>query len=69
MKSDLQRQRRNEVIQRFEDERKEVESAHFEEMSEFNKYWDGKFLEYQSEAEKVEGETLEKHQHEGAEFE
>jgi hypothetical protein len=38
-------------------------------MSEFNKYWDGKFLEYQSEAEKVEGETLEKHQHEGAEFE
>jgi hypothetical protein len=69
MKSDLERQRRSELIVRFEEERKEVEAAHYEEMNEFNKYWDGKFMEYQSEAEKIESETLDKHHHEGTEFE
>lgn len=38
-------------------------------MSEFNKYWDSKFLEYQEESEKLESETLERHQREGQEFE
>lgn len=38
-------------------------------MEEFNQYWDGKFLEYQQEAERVEGETLDKHENERAEFE
>lgn len=37
-------------------------------MEEFNQYWDGKFLEYQQEAERVEGETLDKHENERAEF-
>jgi len=31
-----------------------VEAAHLEEMSDFNTYWDGKFMEYQTEAEKIE---------------
>lgn len=68
MKNELERQRRGELVQRFEQERKEVEAAHQEEMEEFNQYWDGKFLEYQQEAERVEGETLDKHENERAEF-
>lgn len=62
MKAELEKQRRVELVGRFEEERREVEAAHYEEMSEFNKYWDAKFIEYQSEAEKIESETLEKHQ-------
>jgi hypothetical protein len=34
-------------------------------MSEFNKYWDSKFIEYQEESERLENQTLEKHQQEG----
>lgn len=37
-------------------------------MNEFHKYWDDKFMEYQSEAEKLEAETLERHSQEGLEF-
>jgi hypothetical protein len=69
MKKDLEKQRREELVQRFDEERKEVEVAHIEEITEFNLYWDTKFMEYQQEAEKLEGETLSKHEHERAEFE
>lgn len=68
MKAELERQRRGELVQRFEEERREVEAAHCEEMSQFNKYWDSKFMEYQEEAERLQNETLEKHQREGEEF-
>lgn len=45
-----------------------MEAAHLEEMVEFNKYWDEKFLEYQAEAERVESEAVQRHQQEGEEF-
>jgi hypothetical protein len=50
MKAELERQRRGELVQRFEEERREVEAAHLEEMTEFHKYWDSKLLEYQEES-------------------
>ena len=49
------------MVERFEEERREVETAHLEEMGEFNKYWDEKFMEYQAEAERVESEALDRH--------
>lgn len=54
LKVELEKQRRGELMVRFEEEQREVEAAHHEEMNEFHKYWDDKFMEYQSEAEKLE---------------
>jgi len=54
MKIELERQRKEELLQCFDKEQQEVEAAHQEEMSDFNNYWDGKFMEYQTEAEKIE---------------
>lgn len=42
--------------------------AHLEEISDFNKYWDGKMMEYQQEAEHMEGEAIERHEKELLEF-
>lgn len=36
--------------------------AHVEEMTEFNKYWDQKMMEYQAQAEKLQEETIGRHQ-------
>ncbi len=57
------------MIQKHEEEKKEVEVAHVEEITEFNNYWDQKMTEYQQEAEKVEEDLMQKHQAEAAEFE
>lgn len=35
--------------------------AHIEEITDFNKYWDTKMLEYQAEAERMEAESIERH--------
>lgn len=50
------------MAERFESERKEVETAHLEEMTEFNNFWDGKFMQYQAEAEGIQNNMFEKHQ-------
>ena len=42
--------------------------AHVEEISDFNKYWDGKMMEYQQEAERMENESIERHEKELYEF-
>jgi hypothetical protein len=49
------------MIQKHEEEKKEVEVAHVEEITEFNNYWDQKMTEYQQEAEKVEEDLMQKH--------
>jgi hypothetical protein len=68
MKDELERQRREEMFTKNDDEKREVEMAHIEEITEFNNYWDSKMLEYQNEAEKLENETIEKHESEMVEF-
>lgn len=32
--------------------------AHLEEISDFNKYWDSKMIDYQKEAERMESESI-----------
>ena len=49
------------MVGRFEEEKRQVEMAHLEEITEFNKYWDGKLIEYQGEAERMEGEIIDRH--------
>jgi hypothetical protein len=44
VKEQLQAQRRADLLTRFEEEKRQVETAHLEEISEFNTYWDGKML-------------------------
>lgn len=68
LKGEVERQRRGELVQRFEEERREVQAAHLEEMAEFNNYWDAKFHEYAEESERLEGEALQRHRLEGGEF-
>lgn len=58
----MDKQRRDQIVGKQENEKSEVEMAHVEEITEFNKYWDEKMLEYQSEAEKLEEETVTRHQ-------
>ena len=43
--------------------------AHLEEINDFNKYWDNKMMDYQKQAERMENETLQRHQAEVMEFE
>lgn len=62
MRVQLDKQRRDQIVGKQENEKSEVEMAHVEEITEFNKYWDEKMLEYQSEAEKLEEETVTRHQ-------
>lgn len=42
--------------------------AHVEEITQFNKYWDEKMIEFQEEAERIQEETIERHQTEMEEF-
>lgn len=62
MRQELDKQKKGEMLYKHESEKNEVEVAHVEEMTEFNKYWDEKMLEYQAEAEKLEEETIVRHQ-------
>ena len=64
VKEELEKQRKEELLARFQQEKKQVEMAHVEEISDFNKYWDGKMMEYQQEAERMESESIERHQKE-----
>lgn len=68
MKVELERQRKDQLLLSFQKEQQEVEAAHQEEMADFDSYWDGKFIEYQTEAEKIENDTLERHSREEQEF-
>lgn len=43
--------------------------AHLEEIRQFNTYWDNKMMEYQNEAERMETDSIEKHQQELIQFE
>lgn len=43
--------------------------AHLQEISQFNKYWDDKMHEYQLEAERMEGESIDRHEKELVQFE
>lgn len=69
MRGELEKQRRDEIQSKHQEEKKEVELAHLEEMTEFNAYWDNKMLEYQTEAEKLENEAVDRHQAELRQFE
>ena len=69
VKAELERQRKEELYLRFDEEKRQVEMAHIEEISSFNKFWDEKLMEYQNEAERMENETAERHQEEEVEFE
>lgn len=42
--------------------------AHLEEITQFNKYWDEKMHQYQTEAERMEGESIDRHEKELTEF-
>ena len=44
-------QRKEELYVRF-NEKRQVEMAHIEEISSFNKFWDEKLMEHQNEAER-----------------
>ena len=39
-----------------------MEMAHVEEINDFNKYWDNKMLDYQKEAERMETDTIKRHE-------
>lgn len=54
MRQELDKQKKGDLLSKHDNERHEVEVAHVEEMTEFNKYWDEKMMEYQAEAEKLE---------------
>lgn len=69
VKEELEKQRKEELLVRFEEEKRQVEMAHLEEISDFNKYWDGKMIEYQQEAERMESDSIERHEKELVEFE
>ena len=51
-KAELEMQRKEELYVRFDEEKREVEIAHIEEISSFNKFWDEKLMEHQNEAER-----------------
>ena len=40
MRQELDKQKKGDLLTKHENERHEVEVAHVEEMTEFNKYWD-----------------------------
>lgn len=68
MRGESDKQKREQLRIRHQSQRHEVELAHVEEITEFNKYWDEKMIQYQEEAEKLEDETLMRHQAEMQEF-
>ena len=69
MRKEMEKNKKGDLLQKHDDERHEVEVAHVEEMTEFNKYWDEKMMEYQAEAEKLEEEIITRHHNEMEEFE
>ena len=62
VKEELEKHRKEELLGRFEEEKRQVEMAHLEEISDFNKYWDNKMMDYQGEAERMENETIARHE-------
>lgn len=68
LRGELERQRRVEMVTRFEQEKTQVAAAHQEEMQQFQTYWEGKLAQYQTEADRIEEETLTRHQNEAEEF-
>jgi hypothetical protein len=69
VKEELEKHRKDELLGRFEEEKRQVEMAHLEEISDFNKYWDSKMMDYQQEAERMESDTIQRHDGEMIEFE
>lgn len=62
VKEELERHRKEELLARFQEEKRQVQMAHLEEISDFNKYWDSKMIDYQKEAERMESESIERHE-------
>ncbi|EGR28522.1 hypothetical protein IMG5_173780 [Ichthyophthirius multifiliis] len=68
LKLEFERRSKDETKQRHLNEKQEIEKAHLNEYNEFNEFWDRKMLEFNQEAEKVEKETIERHQEEMNKF-
>lgn len=50
VKEELEKHRKEELLGRFQEEKRQVQMAHVEEISDFNKYWDNKMIDYHTEA-------------------
>ncbi|KAL4500586.1 hypothetical protein ABPG72_003010 [Tetrahymena utriculariae] len=64
LKVEFEKRSKTEMKQRHQCEKQEIEKAHLSEYNEFNEFWDRKMLEFNQEAERVERETVMRHQEE-----
>ncbi|EGR29465.1 oxygen-independent coproporphyrinogen iii family protein, putative [Ichthyophthirius multifiliis] len=68
LKVEFEKRSKDEMKQRHYNEKSEIEKAHLNEYNEFNEFWDKKMQEFNEEAERVEKETLQRHQEELEKF-
>ncbi|CAD8075668.1 unnamed protein product [Paramecium sonneborni] len=68
LKKELDTKNKVDVKDRHCSEKQEIEKAHLEEFNQFNQFWDQKMSEFDSEAQKVKEQTLQRQEDELRQF-
>ncbi|CAK68353.1 unnamed protein product (macronuclear) [Paramecium tetraurelia] len=68
LKKELDQKNKYEVKDRHTNEKQEIEKAHLDEFNQFNEFWDQKMAEFDSEAQRVKEQVLQRHDEELRQF-